>query len=68
MAAFNPLNAERMEQSIRDLEDLGKHLAGIGRAGDSKKLVEAVKVVKQELADSRKLMGDQGDRGSTIRM
>ena len=30
-----------MEQSIRDLEDLGKHLANIGRAGDSKKLVEA---------------------------
>jgi len=68
MGAFNPLNAERMEQSIRDLEDVGKHLANIGRAGDSKKLVEAVKVVRQELADSRKLMGDQGDRGSTIRM
>jgi hypothetical protein len=66
--AFNPQAAERLEQHIRDLEDLGKHLASTGRAGDSKKIDEAVKVVRKELGERRKLMFDQGSRGTTLRM
>jgi hypothetical protein len=68
MGAFNPPMAERLQQNIRDLEELGKQLTNSGRAGDGKKIDEAVKVMKKELSELKKLMSDQGDRGTTLRM